>query len=152
MELIIGSRPTLPARGPKKPDPTRLGKNGVWVPEDVGRAEGVWSASREAWRRRFVVPKAFVWEERAEQTRATRDAGIYDLILVTSQWNYEEAVGVVGRPATAPVCIAVESKGKKHTHSTIRVILSNDLPTDVPPYFCTIQGTLSSAEFRTSDS
>ena len=49
--------------------------------------------------------------------------------------------------------IDVSARSRRRiTHSTIRVMLSNDLPTDVPPYFCTIHGTLSSAEFRTSDS
>ena len=59
----------------KNPDPTRLGKNGVCVP-DVGRAEGGCRASREAWRRRLVVPRALVCDDLAEQTRATREFGI----------------------------------------------------------------------------
>ena len=48
MELIMGSLPVLPSRGPKKPEPTRFGKNGVCVPDEVGLAEGEASASREA--------------------------------------------------------------------------------------------------------
>jgi hypothetical protein len=31
-------------------------------------------------------------------------------------------------------------------------MLSRDLPTDVPPYFCTTHGTLSSSELRSSSS
>lgn len=38
------------------------------------------------------------------------------------------------------------------TDSTIRVMLSSDLPTLVPPYFCTTQGTESSAELRSRSS
>lgn len=34
----------------------------------------------------------------------------------------------------------------------MRVMLSSDLPTEVPPYFWTTQGTLLSAEFRKSSS
>lgn len=77
---------------PKKPDPTRLGKYGVcapldrpfpfgpdWVPVDVREMMGGWSAWRDASRRRLVVPRAFVWDERAEQTRATRELGMYEL-------------------------------------------------------------------------
>lgn len=52
-------------------------------------------------------------------------------------------VGVANVPAMART---------RMTYSTIRVMLSSDLPTDVPPYFWTIHGTLSSAEFRMSDS
>lgn len=71
----------------KKPEPTRLGKKGVCAPDASPLAAplplppgvwgtGGWSASREAWRRRLVVPRAFVWEERAEQTSATRELGM----------------------------------------------------------------------------
>jgi hypothetical protein len=31
-------------------------------------------------------------------------------------------------------------------------MLSSDLPTDVPPYFCTTHGTFSSSELRSSSS
>jgi len=34
----------------------------------------------------------------------------------------------------------------------MRVMLSSDLPTLVPPYFCTTHGTLSSAGLRSSTS
>ena len=129
IELTIGSRPSrLPSRGPKKPEPTRLGKNGVCVPDALGRAEGGCSASREACRRRFVVPRAFVWLERAEQTSATLELGMYDLALATPHLG--EAV----------------------TYSTMRVMLSRDLPTLVPPYFWMIHGTLSSDGLRSSTS
>lgn len=39
---------------------------------------------------------------------------------------------------------------KAETYSTILQILSKDLPTLVPPYFWTTQGTDSSVEFRMS--
>lgn len=84
MELIIGSlsRPSLSLE-PKNPLPTLFGKKGVCVPE-AGRAEGGWRASREAWRRRLVVPSAFVCDDLAEQTSATRDSGMYDLDMSES--------------------------------------------------------------------
>ena len=34
----------------------------------------------------------------------------------------------------------------------MRQMLSSDLPTEVPPYFCTTHGTESSAELRRSSS
>ena len=84
--------PEPSADPPKKPDPTRLGKKGVCAPLDrpfppeEPFAPGVWgtpaapaggcNASREACKRRLVVPRALVWDERAEQTRATRELGM----------------------------------------------------------------------------
>ena len=93
------NEPPESADPPKKPDPTRLGKYGVCAPLDRPFAAaapgpelddnepcppgvrgvaptGGWRASREACRRRLVVPSALVCEERAEQTRATRELGM----------------------------------------------------------------------------
>jgi hypothetical protein len=55
-----------------------LGKYGVAEPE--ARLVGA-KASLEACSSRFVVPRAFVWDERAEQTSATFEFGIYDLVI-----------------------------------------------------------------------
>jgi hypothetical protein len=63
---------------PKNSDPTRLGKNGVADPDNELELERS-SASLEACKRRFVVPRALVCDERAEQTNATLEFGIYDL-------------------------------------------------------------------------
>lgn len=46
----------------------------------------------------------------------------------------------------------VHAQGTWNTHSTIRQIESSDLPTLVPPYFCTTHGVDSSAELRRSSS
>ena len=82
-----------------------------------------------------MVPRAFVWVDRAEQTIATRELGRYDLIREGQTVSRND-----GRKKTLS------------THSTMWLMLSNDLPTLVPPYFCTTHGTLSSAEFRNSSS
>lgn len=72
LSLVSFSRPS------KKPEPTRLGKYGVAEP-DVTLRPGGESASLDACKSRFVVPRAFVWDERAEQTSATREFGMYEL-------------------------------------------------------------------------
>lgn len=114
---VDGSR----SLAPKKPDPTRLGKKGVWVPE-VGRAEAGWRASLDACSRRFVVPRALVCDDRAEHTIATLLLGRYDLEQ-TAKVSSE-----LRRGRYMPLKVL-------WTHATILVILSSDFPTLVPPYF-----------------
>lgn len=84
------------SRDAKKAEPTRLGKNGVLEPlVPSERVEGGCNASLDACKRRLVVPSAFVCDDRAEQTKATREFGMYDL------GGYQLHPGLVWWRATA---------------------------------------------------
>ncbi len=67
-----------------------------------------------------MVPRAFVEEDRAEHTTATRFDGRYDLGKEKEVMSMEDE-GLQPESSLA--------------HSTISPILSRDFPTDVPPYF-----------------
>jgi hypothetical protein len=122
---------------PKKPEPTRLGYRGVWAPEvsplqpavDFSPFTGR-RASLEACSSRFVVPRAFVVPDLAEQTIATLCLVRYDLHRGQND----------GR----------SSMTSEMTHSAMETMLSNDFPTEVPPNFCTTHGEVVSSELLLS--